>query len=156
MTMPEASGHPAEIPNPRLAPLARFVGTWRTTGSHPLLPGVALHGRTSFRWIEGGAFLVMHPEMDEPQIPTGVAIFGSDDATDEYFMLYFDEREVSRKYDVDVRGDALTWRRTAPGLSQRMELAMTPDGNVIVSRGELSRDGTTWQGDLELTYRRLS
>jgi hypothetical protein len=28
-------------------------------------------------------------------------IFGSDDATGEYFMLYFDERGVSRKYDGD-------------------------------------------------------
>ncbi len=154
--MAEESGHSAEIPNPSLAPLERFIGTWRTSGSHPLLPGAALHGRTSFAWVEGGAFLVMRSEMDEPRIPTGVAIFGSDDATGEYFMLYFDERQVSRKYDVDVRADGITWRRDAPGFSQRMELTMSGDGDGIVSRGQLSRDGTTWEGDLELTYRRIA
>lgn len=35
-------------------------------------------------------------------------LVGSDDATGEYFMHYFDEREVSRTYDVDVRPDGLT------------------------------------------------
>ncbi len=154
--MAEESGQSAQIPNPRLAPLARFIGTWRTNGSHPLLPGVALHGRTSFAWIEGGAFLIMRSEMDEPRIPTGLAIFGSDDATGEYFMLYFDERTVSRKYDVDVRVDGLTWRRDAPGFSQRMDLTMSADAESIVSRGRLSRDGMTWEGDLELTYRRIT
>jgi len=43
----------------------------------------------------------MRSEIDEPGIPSGVAIVGSDDATGEYFMLYFDERGVSRKYDGD-------------------------------------------------------
>jgi hypothetical protein len=38
----------------------------------------------------------MHSEIDEPEIPSGIAIIGSDDATDEFFMLYFDERGVSR------------------------------------------------------------
>ena len=153
--MPEEPGREAAIPNPKLAALARLVGTWRTSGRHPLLPGVSLHGRTSFAWIEGGAFLIMRTEIDEPEIPSGIAIFGSDDATGEYFMLYFDEREVSRKYDVSVRPDGLTWRRNAPGFSQRMDLTMSPDGHAIVSRGEISRDGTTWEGDLELTYRRI-
>jgi len=51
-------------------------------------------GIRSFSWI-------MRSEIDEPGIPSGVAIVGSDDATGEYFMLYFDERGVSRKYDGD-------------------------------------------------------
>ena len=42
----------------------------------------------------------MRSEIDEPEIPSGLAIFGSDNATGEYFMLYFDERGVSRKYNV--------------------------------------------------------
>jgi hypothetical protein len=148
-------GREAAIPNPRLAPLARFVGRWSTSGRHPLLPGASLHGRASFSWIEGGAFLVMRTEIEEPGIPSGVAVFGSDDAAGECFMLYFDERGVSRKYEVDLRPDGITWRRDAPGFSQRMDLTMSPDGDAIVSRGEFSRDGAAWEGDLELSYRRI-
>lgn len=51
-----------------------MVGEWRTSGAHPLLPGVTLrHGRTSVSWHDGGAFLVMRSEVDRPDIPSGVA-----------------------------------------------------------------------------------
>ena len=46
--------------------------------------------------------MIMRTEIDEPQIPSGLAIFGTDDG-----------------------------------------------------KGELSKDGTTWEGDLELTDRRV-
>lgn len=140
--------------NPKLAPLSAFVGTWNTVGGHPLLPGVPVQGRTRFSWIEGGAFLCMNSEMDDPRIPNGVGIFGTDDASGECFLLYFDERGVSRKYDVQLRDDGMTWSRNDPAFSQRMELTVSADGNVISSRGAFSRDGGAWQGDLELTYRR--
>jgi hypothetical protein len=39
---------------------------------------------------------MMRSEIDEPGIPTGLAIIGNDDYRDEYFMLYFDEQGVSR------------------------------------------------------------
>ena len=45
-------------------------------------------------------------EIDEEGVPSGIAIFDSDDATREYFMLYFDERKVSRKYEVSIDGSA--------------------------------------------------
>jgi hypothetical protein len=38
----------------------------------------------------------MRSEIDEPEIPSALAVFGSDDATNEFFMLYFDERSISR------------------------------------------------------------
>src|SRR5688572_5698541 len=99
--------------NPALEPLKVLVGEWKTVGSHPYMPDVTLHGRTVFEWIEGGAFLMMHSEIDEPEIPSGIAIFGSDDAAKKFFMLYFDERGVSRKYDVSLSDNVLTWWRTA-------------------------------------------
>ena len=45
----------AAKPNPSLQPLSILVGTWETTGTHPLVPGKTFHGRTSFTWIENGA-----------------------------------------------------------------------------------------------------
>src|ERR1700753_2717718 len=102
-------GREAMIPNPALAPLGRLGGQWQTTGTPPLVPGKTFHGRTSFAWQDGGAFLVMRTEIDEPDIPSGIAYFGSDDAAGAFFMIYFDERGVSRKYDVTVKGNVVSW-----------------------------------------------
>ena len=150
----ELFANEAAKPNPALQPLNALVGTWITIGTHPLVPGTTFHGRTSFAWIEGGAFLIMHSQIDEPEIPSAIAIFGSDDATGECTMLYFDERGVSRRYVVSVRDNVLRWWRDAPGFSQRNTSTISADGRTIASRGEYSRDGTTWEPDLELTYTR--
>lgn len=152
--MAKKSKHEASIPNPALKPLSILVGNWDTVGTHPLIPGTTFHGRTSFEWLEGGAFLVMHSEIEEPGIPSGVAIFGSDDSTGEYFMLYFDERGVSRKYEVTLRDNIWKWWRNATGFSQRFTGTFVDDGHAIVGKGELSRDGASWEKDLELTYTR--
>lgn len=153
--MAAAYGREAAIPNPALRPFSVLAGAWSTVGTHPLVPGSTFHGRTSFDWIEGGAFMVMHSEIDEPGIPSGVGIFGSDDATGECFMLYFDERGVSRKYDVTLRDNSLHWWRNAPGLSQRFTGTIRDGGRTIVGTGQLSKDGVSWEGDLELTYTRI-
>ena len=96
----------------------------------------------------------MHSEIDEPQIPSGIAIFGTDDTTGECSMLYFDERGVSRRYEVSIKGNVWRWWRNAPGFSQRFVGTIAADGRTIDGRGELSRDGTKWEGDLQLIYTR--
>jgi len=100
--------------NPALDPLAFLIGEWRTTGKHPKVPNKTLCGRTSFAWHEGGAFLIMRQEIDEPQFPDGVAIIGSDDSG-KFSMTYFDERGVSRARSGDALATiarlALTWAR---------------------------------------------
>ena len=153
--MSPSLGREAAIPNPALKPLSVLVGRWRTVGTHPLIPNLTFHGHTSFEWIEGGAYLLMHSEIDEPGIPSGVAVFGSDDAADAFFMLYFDERGVSRKYEATLRHDTLKWWRNAPGFSQRFTGTFVDDGRTIVGKGELSKDGSTWEGDLALTFTRI-
>src|SRR5262245_36062085 len=120
-------GKEAAIPNPALKLFSVLVGEWNTVGTHPGLPNVTLHGRTSFEWFEEGAFLIMRSEIDEPGIPSGVAIFGSDNATSECFMLYFDERGVSRKYDVSFRGNVWKWWRNDPSFSQRYTATISKD-----------------------------
>jgi hypothetical protein len=71
-------GVEALISNPALQALGFLIGSWRTEGTHPAMPDTTFHGRASFQWVEGGAFLIMHSEIDEAGIPSGVAIFGSD------------------------------------------------------------------------------
>lgn len=145
----------AAKPNPLLQALNILVGTWTTTGTHPLAPGKTLHGRTTFGWIERGAFLAMHSQIDEPEIPSAIAIFGTDDATGECSMLYFDERNVSRRYETRLEGTEWRWWRNASDFSQRFVGTISADGRTMVCRGEYSRDGGPWEPDLVLTYRRV-
>jgi hypothetical protein len=149
------AGNKAAILNPALKPFGILVGEWKTAGVHPQFPGATLHGHTSFEWIHGGAFLVMRSVIYNEQFPDGIAIFGSDNSLGTYFMLYFDEREVSRKHDVVFQDNVLKWWRNAPGFSQRYSFTVAGNGNTIVSKGELSRDGITWEKDLDLIYTRL-
>jgi hypothetical protein len=152
--MPELIGKEAAKPNPALESLSALIGRWNTIGTHPLVPGTTFHGRTSFDWMENGAFLIMRSEIDEPEIPSAIAIFGTDDATGECFMLYFDERGVSRKYEVIVRDNVWKWWRDDPKFSQRMTGTIAADGRTMTCRGEMSREGAAWEPDLELTFTR--
>lgn len=145
----------AAIPNPALQPFSRLIGEWKTTGKHPLVPTKTFHGRATFEWMEGGAFIIMRTEMDDRVIPAGIAIFGSDDAEKSYFMIYFDERGVSRKYDVTIQGNTWTWSRNAPGFSQRYTVDIVDNGEKMIGKGEMSKDGVTWEGDLDLIYVRI-
>ncbi len=154
--MSEQIGHKAAIPNPSLEAFRVLVGTWDTVGTHPLVPGVTLHGRVSFEWIEGGAFLLQRSEiLDDARFPNGIAIFGHDDAQEGCTMVYFDERGVSRIIQTTLKDNVWKTWRNAPGFSQRSTATISADGNTIVGVGELSRDGVHWEGDLSLTYTRV-
>lgn len=146
-------GAKALIPNPRLAPLAFLLGEWTTIGSHPMLPGPPLEGQTTFAWSDGGAFMVMHSHVDHPQVPDGVAYLGSDDRAGTFTMIYFDEREVSRIYEVEVGEGSVTWSRDDPELAQSMTLTAQP-GGTIASRGRMSQNGGKWRDDLSQTFNR--
>ncbi len=148
-------GREALIPNPALRSFEPLIGEWQTTGTHPHVPGKSFHGRASFAWHEGGAFLIMRSEIEEPEIPSGVAIIGSDDAAGTYFMVYFDQRGVSRKYDVTMSGNVLKSWRDDPNFSQRRTLTVGEDGTRMVDKGEMARNGGAWEDDLSLTYVRV-
>lgn len=149
------SHNEAQKQNPALLPFKVLVGEWKTTGTHPYFPGKTFHGHVSIQWIEGGAFLCIHSEIDEPEIPSGISIIGSDDHTKEFFILYFDERGISRKYDVTFEKNTFTWTRMNPEFSQRMVLTIADDGKSISSKGEMCKNEGKWEPDLELTYTRV-
>jgi hypothetical protein len=153
--MTTLSSQQAFILNPALHPFATLIGKWKTLGTHPSLPGKTLQGHASFQWLEGGAFLIWRSTIQQEGFPSGMAIFGSDDAMGEYFMLYVDERKVSRKYQVSIQGNVVKWWRDAPGFSQRYTWTLSDEGDTIIGKGELSKDGKTWEKDLDLTYTRI-
>jgi hypothetical protein len=155
LAMTTRVGPEAQRPNPALEPLAPLIGQWRTTGAHPLVPGTAFHGRTSFEWHERGAFVLMRSEIDEPEIPSAVAVVGSDDAAGMFTMMYFDERGISRRYTVEVAAGEVRWHRDEAGFAQRMVVTIAADGNRLNAQGTMSHDGGPWENDLQLTYERI-
>ncbi|WP_309604149.1 hypothetical protein [Phenylobacterium sp.] len=145
-------GPEAHIANPLLLPLAFLIGEWNTEGRHPMVPGKRLIGRTSFAWDQGGAFLLMHSEIDAPDFPSGVALIGSDDVG-TLTMIYFDERRVSRVYEAMLGDQSLTLRRDAPDMSQT--IVFTPGENgSLNSVGRLSENGGAWGDDLSQVFTR--
>jgi hypothetical protein len=153
--MSQHSPQEASLPNPALQPFSVLIGHWNTTGTHSLVPDTILQGHTSFEWLENGAFLLMRSEINDPRFPRTIAILGSDDAAAAYYLLTFDERGVSRKYEVTLRNNLWKWWRNAPGFFQRYEGIIEDGGNTIIGRGELSKDGLSWEKDLDLTYKRV-
>lgn len=139
--------------NLALAMLERVAGTWTVTGSHPYLPGRSLEGLVTFEPIDDGAFIRMHSKMDDPEIPEGVAIFGTDDvAANTGTMLYFDMRGVARTYSVAFDTDGFSWSRDAPDFAQRFQVTIAKDGRTMEGEGTMRRNGQAWEPDLRLSY----
>jgi hypothetical protein len=154
--MEQSIGHNARKTNPALQPFTKLIGEWQTTGTHPYFPDVTLKGRTVFEWHENGAFVIARSEIDHPKFPDGIQIFGSDDAAGTYFMLHFDERGTSRKYNVEVMGEEFIWNRDDPEFSQYFTLTVKEDGQHMESQGKMSQKGQPWEDDLSLTFTRVA
>lgn len=149
-------GHAGFPRNGAAEALAPLIGIWDTVGVHGMIPGTTLHGRASFEWLEPSGLVVMRSRIHEDVgVPAGVAVIGSDDQLGTYSMVYYDARGVSRIQGVSVDGAVLRWWRDTPDFAQRYTLTVEPDGRTMVGTGELSRDGSTWQQDLDLTYTRV-
>ena len=139
--------------NPALLPLAFLIGEWRTQGTHPLRPGKLLEGHTAFRWHLGGAFIVMHSHVEDPDFPDGIALIGSDDAAGTFSMIYHDERGISRIETVTAESGVVTVRRDNPHFAQSLTITAQVDGS-LVSKGQMSQDGGSWGDDLSQTFTR--
>jgi hypothetical protein len=138
-------------------PLEQFnalIGKWATVGTHPMIPS-AVHGHSTFEWLREGVLLIWHFRWDE-SIPNAYSIIGHDDTVGPCTMLYSDERGVARIYQMTLDGRAWAMWRESPGFSQRMTGTLSDDGNTIVCHGEWSRDGSTWERDLDVLYSRVA
>jgi len=149
--------HSAQPPQPTssLKQFAILVGEWTMVGTHPAFPSAA-HGRSTFEWLMEGALLFWHFDWESPGPPSALSIIGHDDLveTETCSMLYADERGVARIYRMSLEGSVWKMWRNSPGFSQRMTGTFSDDCNTITVRGELSRDGSQWEQDLNVTYTR--
>jgi hypothetical protein len=144
--------------NPTLQRLSLLAGEWDVEFSsmsfHPD-PSAVGHGRSSFEWLEGGAFMIEHSEADSPEAPKGIIIIGPDDAAGTYCLLHYDSRGVSRIYQMSLSNT--TWKiwRDFSGFSQRFTGTISEDGRNIRASWEKSNDGSHWEHDFDLTYTKI-
>jgi hypothetical protein len=150
--------------SPALDRLDQLVGEWELEA---IVEGrTVVTGRTTFEWLEGGAFLVQRADGEPapgspPEWVAGspfptTAIVGLDDTAERFWMLYADARGVSRVYELSLRESVLKIWRDAPGFFQRFTGTFADDGATIVGRWERSDDGSSWEKDFDLTYTRVS
>ncbi len=131
--------------------LNALVGEWTTEAIHPAYPSTVVRGLSVFEWLGGKKFLIVRAESDHPDFPDSISVIGD---TDGLHMHYFDSRGVHRVYEADVSEDALEFSRDAPGFAQRFTGNFEDGGDKISGLWKLSRDNTTWEDDLQITYRR--
>lgn len=129
----------AAIPNPALEPLAALIGDWHTTGKHPAVPEKTLHGKASFEWIEGGAFLVMHSQLDDDRFPDGIAIVGKRRRAPRIFHALLRSAGRLQEIRFRVRRPNMELVATGEGLSQRFTCTITDGGRTMVGRGRCPR-----------------
>jgi hypothetical protein len=142
--------------NPALEAIAFMAGEWDMELSNAFFLSSkeeVVHGDVTFRWIEGGALLVM--QQGEPTTPPFATwVIGRDENDKEYTVQYFDDRKVSRVYRMSFEDN--TWKlwRELPDSCQRFVGQVSDDRSVIDGHWEFSTDGKTWQHDFDVKYTR--
>jgi hypothetical protein len=151
--------------HPMLEHLDAFVGQWETEATHQLLPDTVVDGRATLEWLEGGHSLIWRAWDEHPDFPDSISILGCEDSdgsddsgasAGDCSMRYFDSRGVTRLLTLEAEPGVLRFWRDWPGFSQRFTGRLSADGDTIAAMAELCQDGTTWEEDLVVTYKRVS
>lgn len=154
----------------RLAPFTRLVGTWITEATHPMMPGVVVHGSTNIEWLEGEHFLIVRAHTDHKDFPDAIIIIG--DTEHDHInsdtgkiagesaahahglrMHYFDDRGVFRNYETSINGDTWQISGATKEFAQRFIGTLKEDDTFIDGLWQMQKDGAKWEDDLKISYR---
>ena len=131
-----------------LDPFHPLIGEW-TVASQKYAEE---RGRMTAESIEGDGFLRLRDDM----FFATTWIIGSDDSAADCWCLYHDARGVRRVYRTSlVEGVWKIWRDD-PGFSQQFVGTLAADGQTITAEWQSSVDGSTWETDFDLTYKRVA
>jgi hypothetical protein len=148
-----------EPSNLHLKHLQPLIGKWNVEMTFPSASEASadserkVRGVTTFSWLGGGAFLMMHAHSEEGGTPNSMSLIGRDESTDGCGMFYFDERGVSRIYGFDLTDGLWQMQRRSPGFFQRFVGRFSEDGKSIEAQWDKSPDGDVWEEDFKLVYR---
>lgn len=114
----------------------------------------SVKGTAIFKWMDQGPFITLRSEFPDSEFPPAIWVIGPDDMNEKYCALYADSRGVARIYEMALNADTWKMWRTSSDFSQRFTGTISDDGNTITSYWEKSEDGSNWERDVDMVYKR--
>lgn len=143
--------------NKALAALEPLIGEWEYTMYNCWFlesMETEVTGFTTVQRLHGS--LVVLRNRDADQRPDDVWVIGYSDPQEKYEMFYYDQRGVSRIFDMSFDGKQIIFNREDKDFYQRILLDINDDG-TLHSVAEASEDlGKTWRKDLEMKFKKVS
>jgi hypothetical protein len=138
--------------NKALSALESLIGEWEYTMYNCWFlesMDTKVKGFTTIERLHD-AFIVIRSS-DADKKPSDVWVIGYSDPQEKYEMFYYDQRGVSRIFNVDYDGSKMVFWREDKDFYQRMTLEIKTDS--LHTTAEASDDkGKTWRKDLEMSY----
>lgn len=141
--------------NPALQSLQTLVGTWKielTNASFLPDTEAILSGTVSFEWFEEGDFMIMRQGTKRKGVPWATWFIGRDQDSQNFTVLYIDDRRVTRVYEMSFEDRVWKIWRDSPEFSQRFMGQVGQDMKTIKASWEKSFDGEVWEHDFDITY----
>jgi hypothetical protein len=145
--------------NKTLNSLTFLIGKWKTEVSNASFlhdPKQIIRGKASFKWFGDKSFLVMKSKSTTTKVvgpPKAVAILNLDDTNHQGSMVYYDERGVSRIYQLNIKGNKWKLRRNQIGFSQKFEGIISRDKKTIKATW-FAKEKKSWRKDFDIVYYR--
>ena len=143
--------------NPALQNMQNFIGTWEMELSNASFlpdPATNISGIANFEWFEGGDFLILR-QGTKNKAPWATWFIGHDKDFPNYTVLYLDDQQSSRVYEMSYENGVWKMWRNSPGFRQRFEAKVSEDKKTITGYWENSTDGKTWKHDFDLRYAKI-
>ena len=140
--------------NEAIARLEPLIGEWDLTLTNAWFLDsmeTRVPGGATFEWLDD-AFIVWRWWTGEHEGPA-VLVIGRSDAREEYKVLSWDDRGVSRVFEMTWNDGELTMFREDPDFHQR--IVATVEQDRILAHADASEDeGRTWRKDFDLIFER--
>ena len=156
----------APPPDPELERLAPLLGTWTMKGHTQdgvAGPGVPVTSTETFRWLDGGYFLVQEYETTFGEEPTqrGVVYWGYDAEAVRFRLFFFSNNgpftEDGNRYEGTVADGRLTFvgpARYQYELDAEGKIKTHPDGTISVAWWVRDEQGE-WRPWMDNTLRKI-
>jgi hypothetical protein len=138
--------------NKALAALEPLIGEWKYTMYNAWFlesMDTKVEGFTTIERLHDSFIVVRSTDADKK--PSDIWVIGYSDPQQKYEMFYYDQRGVSRIFNMTFDGKKIVFLREDKDFYQRITLEITADG--LHSVAEASEDkGKTWRKDLEMSH----
>jgi hypothetical protein len=138
--------------NNALVALEALLGEWEFTMSNCWFLeslDTKIKGSTIIERLHDSFVVIRNTSADKK--PEDIMIIGHSDPQEKYEMFYYDQRGVSRIFNMTFDGKRMLFWREDKDFYQRMTLDIGEDS--LHSVAEASDDkGKTWRIDLEMDY----